>query len=75
MLKKIVVLASESFTYYVIKVYVPRGRANADQVLKTPPRVSRAPRRGCVVDRNLEVVSGLAATKSDVVSSNIIRFW
>ena len=33
------------------------------------------PRRSCVVDRNLEVDSGPAATKSDVVSSNIIRFW
>ena len=34
-----------------------------------------APRRSCVIDRNLKVDSGLAATKSDVVSSNIIRFW
>jgi len=27
--------ASESFTYYVINEYVPRVRANADQVLTT----------------------------------------
>ena len=44
-LKKIVVLASELFTYYVINVYVPRVRANADQVLTTPPRVSRDPKK------------------------------
>ena len=43
--KRIVVLASESFTYYVINVYVPRVRANADQVLTTPPRVSRDPKK------------------------------
>ena len=30
-----VVLALESFTYYVSNVYVPRVRANADQVLTT----------------------------------------
>ena len=30
-MKKIVVLASESFTYYVSNVCVPRVRANADQ--------------------------------------------
>ena len=40
-----VVLTSESFTYYVINVYVPRVRANADQVLTTPPRVSRDPKK------------------------------
>ena len=34
-----------------------------------------APRRSCVVDRNLKVDSGPAPTKSDVVSSNIVRFW
>ena len=47
MLKKncCVVLTSESFTYYVINVYVPRVRANADQVLTTPPRVSRDPKK------------------------------
>ena len=33
------------------------------------------PRRSCVVDRNLKVDSGPAPTKSDVVSSNIVRFW
>ena len=40
-----VVLALESFTYYVSNVYVPRVRANADQVLTTPPRVSRDPKK------------------------------
>ena len=44
-LKKFVVLALKSFTYYVINVYVPRVRANADQVLTTPPRVSRDPKK------------------------------
>ena len=39
-----VVLTLESFTYYVINVYVPRVRANADLVLTTPPRVSRDPK-------------------------------
>ena len=43
--KRFVVLALESFTYYVINVYVPRVRANADQVLTTPPRVSRDPKK------------------------------
>ena len=37
-------LASKSFTYYVINVYVPRVRANADQVLTTPLRVCRDPK-------------------------------
>ena len=40
-----VVLALASFTYYVSNVYVPRVRANADQVLTTPPRVSRDPKK------------------------------
>ena len=39
-----VVLTSESLTYYVINVYVPRVRANAYEVLTTPPRVSRDPK-------------------------------
>ena len=34
--KKIVVLASWSFVYYVINVYVPRVRANAYHMLTTP---------------------------------------
>ena len=42
--KKIVVLASGSFIYYVINVYVPRVRANAYHVLTTPPRVFRDPK-------------------------------
>ena len=49
LLKKIIVLASESFTYYIINVYVPRVRANADQVLITPPRVSRDPKSADVI--------------------------
>ena len=40
-----VVLALELFTYYVSNVYVPRVRANADEVLTTPPRVSRDPKK------------------------------
>ena len=40
-----VVLSLELFTYYVSNVYVPRVRANADQVLTTPPRVSRDPKK------------------------------
>ena len=31
--------------------------------------------RGCVVERNLRLDSGAAASKSDVVSSNLIRFY
>ena len=45
-MKIIVVLASRSFIYYVINVYVPRVRANAYQVLTTPPRVFRDPKMG-----------------------------
>ena len=43
-MKIIVVLASRSFIYYVINVYVPRVRANAYQALTTPPRVFRDPK-------------------------------
>ena len=42
--EKNVVLASGSFIYYVINVYVPRVRANAYHVLTTPPRVFRDPK-------------------------------
>ena len=38
------VLASGSFVYYVINVYVPRVRANAYHVLTTPPRVFGDPK-------------------------------
>ena len=34
-------IASGSFIYYVINVYVPRVRANAYHMLTTPPRVFR----------------------------------
>ena len=44
MKKKNVVLASGSFIYYVINVYVPRVRANAYYMLATPPRVFRDPK-------------------------------
>ena len=37
-------IASGSFIYYVINVYVPRVRANAYHVLTTPPRVFRDPK-------------------------------
>ena len=43
-MKIIVVLASRSFIYYVINVYVPRVRANAYHALTTPPRVFRDPK-------------------------------
>ena len=37
-------IASGSFIYYVINVYVPRVRANAYHMLTTPPRVFRDPK-------------------------------
>ena len=37
-------IASGSFIYYVINVYVPRVRANAYHVLTTPPRVFGDPK-------------------------------
>ena len=43
-MKIIVVLASRSFIYYVINLYVPRVRANAYNTLTTPPRVFRDPK-------------------------------
>ena len=43
-MKIIVVLASRSFIYYVINLYVPRVRANAYHALTTPPRVFRGPK-------------------------------
>ena len=37
-------IASGSFIYYVINVYVPRVKANAYHMLTTPPRVFRDPK-------------------------------
>ena len=43
-MKIIVVLASRSFIYYVINLYLPRGRANTYNMLTTSPMGSRDPK-------------------------------
>ena len=43
-MKIIVVLASRSFIYYVINLYVPRGRKNTYNMLTTSPMGSRDPK-------------------------------
>ena len=52
-LKKIVVLASESFTYYVFNEYVPRVRAIADQCLQHHQGCPETPKSADVICERL----------------------
>ena len=58
-------IASGSFIYYVINVYVPRVRANAYHMLTTPPRVFRDPKM-CL--RNIWTAPKHCSPKQDCIA-------